>query len=357
MSRRDIQIQRFIEQILTTEPIELDCLAVLDIVERYVESHVFGRDVGRLGVDVPLHFKHCPDCAEMFAVLAELAQLEASDLLPDINSLWNQLAGMTAPAIGGNPDPAAAGAAAGAAIAVRPASVGLLSLGDAATSPGTVTSGTVPAASSAPGATNVALQGPSLWQRLRHLFFGDAAATAAAGSQGRRPVGAAAGTVRAGAFPVFASVVALALGLGWWHAEQRADDLEARLQALDTRLSVVAERASEHTEMIAMLQRLDRVKGNRSPSGAWVKVHYSPTYGEAMVLMGKLPKIARGQKLEGWLMRNGFPPQSTGVVPDEVMHEADYWTIPCSTPMKDATTFMLTLEPEHTEVVSVALAP
>jgi hypothetical protein len=367
MSRREFQIQSFIEQILTTEPIELDCLAVLDIVERYVESHVLGRESGGLGALVPLHFKQCPDCAEMFAVLSELARLEASDLLPDIPSLWNELAAMTVPTSGGNPDPVMAGAVAGTVTgtavgalpdAARTDAARTSALADPSASTavaGGAAEAHVPVRPSSP--TSAAVRGPSIWQQLRRFFFGDAAVAAGDGRAGHRPTGATAGNLGRRAVPVFASIVVLGLGLGWWRAEQRANGLEGRLQAVEAKLTRVAENANEHTQMIAMLQRLDQVKGARSPNGAWVKVHFSPTYGEAMVLMGKLPKIAQGQRIEGWLMQDGSPPLSTGVVPDEVMHEAGFWTIPCSTPMRDATKFMLTVEPEHTEVVSVALAP
>ncbi len=350
MTKGIAHVQRFIEQILSTEAEELDCLGVLGIVERYVDLHAAGIDPVKLLPGLPLHFKHCPDCADMYAVLLDLAQMEASNLLPDIDALWRDLEAMTLPRSGA----ASAKGAILSGMLAGPASA--LAVGTAGPQADPTM---IEAASTAPSPSQAMLPTPprdSMLVRWRRFFFGAAAAPAARAEAAQSPAGRPAPGWGALAL---ASVVAIGLGLGWWQADARGRAARGRLTAMRAMLLDQARREiGDNPEMADILSKVDRVTVGRSEDGVWVRVFYSPNYDRAVVFLGEMPKLARGQQLEGWLQRSGAPAKSTGKMTAAALSADEfYWAIPCRGPISDDTTFVLTLEPDHEPVVSVALGP
>jgi len=94
---RQEQIQRLIERFLTTEPHELDCATVTEIIARYVDAEVLGQDARTMAPGLPKHFLECPHCAEMYLALFQLAEMEAGACMPDLAELWREIEAATRP--------------------------------------------------------------------------------------------------------------------------------------------------------------------------------------------------------------------------------------------------------------------
>lgn len=89
--RNRVQAREFLQWVLGTEDTELDCAGLMAIIDRYVESQVFGSGTEPGTESVPLHLRQCPDCGRLVAALTQLVALEARGSLPEIDELWSEL--------------------------------------------------------------------------------------------------------------------------------------------------------------------------------------------------------------------------------------------------------------------------
>jgi hypothetical protein len=89
-SPRD-RARHFLHTLVTTRDSEVDCEAVMQVIARYVEVEARGDCPSVVADGLPLHFQHCPHCAEMYRALLHLAELEAGGRLPDLDELWVDL--------------------------------------------------------------------------------------------------------------------------------------------------------------------------------------------------------------------------------------------------------------------------
>ena len=82
----------FMQAIFCTEETEIDCARFLDVVARYVDSEVEGRDPLLVEPQFAHHAGLCPECAELDQTLLRVADLEFSGRLPQTDALWDELA-------------------------------------------------------------------------------------------------------------------------------------------------------------------------------------------------------------------------------------------------------------------------
>jgi len=330
MTTRESHRRRFIEQIISTQPDELDCAAVVAVIDRYVDLKADGNDPSDLAPGLPLHLQHCPDCADMYAALLMLVELEANDHLPDVDALWRDIASVARP----------------------------------------------PPAPSPPVAmAQTSVAGDTLFRRVaRRLRGGSRPAPLA--EAGVAAVGAGL-VLPAWALPALATV-SIVLGAGWWRSDGRAARAEAQLAAAQARLNAAEQRSlpvrhalekalaeledangelADYSDVVEVMRQVDQHDFRRNADGSWARVFFNPNQRRALVFMGGIPEPKAGQTVEGWLVHAGAGALSTGVVPHEVMQTAECWAIDGDGPMGDSTTFVLTLEPEHTPIVSVPLIP
>jgi hypothetical protein len=89
--REDRQRARLLRAIQLTQNVEIDCTTCLDRVPVYVERVLSGADAAQDMPDVHVHLALCQDCHEEYEALRDVAELDASDGLPDKSSLLRQL--------------------------------------------------------------------------------------------------------------------------------------------------------------------------------------------------------------------------------------------------------------------------
>ena len=85
------QLIQWIERTYATAPVELDCDQLQALLPALVDSEIAGED---LSVRFPLalaHFAQCPDCAEEYRALCEVARLEAQHRLPEVEASLEQI--------------------------------------------------------------------------------------------------------------------------------------------------------------------------------------------------------------------------------------------------------------------------
>ncbi len=93
----------FMLAIFCTEDTEIDCARFLDVVARYVDSEVEGRDPLLVEPGLAHHAGLCRECADLYDALLQVADLEVTGRLPHTDALWDELAAMarlTPPAAG-----------------------------------------------------------------------------------------------------------------------------------------------------------------------------------------------------------------------------------------------------------------
>jgi hypothetical protein len=74
-----------------TQNVEIDCTTCLDRVPVYVERALSGANAAQDMPDVHVHLALCQDCYEEYEALRDVAELDASDGLPEKASLLQQL--------------------------------------------------------------------------------------------------------------------------------------------------------------------------------------------------------------------------------------------------------------------------
>jgi hypothetical protein len=76
-ARKDIdpkRLEEWLRAISTTEPEEIDCDALSEVIEEAVEAAAAGADVRSLLPSVAVHLDHCPDCRDWYDTLVDWVQ-------------------------------------------------------------------------------------------------------------------------------------------------------------------------------------------------------------------------------------------------------------------------------------------
>jgi hypothetical protein len=100
----DGRAQQLIAALMAEEE-HIDCQAFLDVIATYVDFEVSGGDLGALEPGVTSHLFDCPPCAELYASLSQIARLEASGALPEVDDLLADLeSGLMLPGVVASPE-------------------------------------------------------------------------------------------------------------------------------------------------------------------------------------------------------------------------------------------------------------
>lgn len=79
------QFLHWLNQVYSTREAEIGCDRLQEVLPTFVDLEVTGQPPPKeLAEEVRSHLAHCPDCAEEYAGLLALAQLEAQGHLPEI---------------------------------------------------------------------------------------------------------------------------------------------------------------------------------------------------------------------------------------------------------------------------------
>ncbi len=95
--------EQSIERVYRTGENELDCQALQDLLPRYIEVEIAGGDAAGQFPGARAHLDQCPDCAEEYAGLRQVAKLEARGGLPEAEDLLAQFPEEPQPEAGGTP--------------------------------------------------------------------------------------------------------------------------------------------------------------------------------------------------------------------------------------------------------------
>ncbi len=80
-------VTRSIERVYATGDGEIDCDTLQAQLASYVQSEISGGNQAARFPAVEAHLKQCPDCAEEYRALKQVAQLEARNALPQAGEL------------------------------------------------------------------------------------------------------------------------------------------------------------------------------------------------------------------------------------------------------------------------------
>jgi hypothetical protein len=68
------RLQKWLNDIVSTEPEEVDCVALEDMLEQLVAIGASGQDVREVLPRIALHLDHCPECGEWYETIVALAR-------------------------------------------------------------------------------------------------------------------------------------------------------------------------------------------------------------------------------------------------------------------------------------------
>ncbi|HKZ83167.1 MAG TPA: hypothetical protein VJ793_05870 [Anaerolineae bacterium] len=74
----------WLERIYTTAEVEMDCEQFQALLSAYVDLEIAGQGAAPYLAQVKAHLAQCPDCAEEYAGLRKVAELEARGRLPKV---------------------------------------------------------------------------------------------------------------------------------------------------------------------------------------------------------------------------------------------------------------------------------
>lgn len=92
-----IHLIEWLERIYATAEAETDCEQLQAILPTVVEFEIAGGDVLGRFPQVKAHLAQCPDCAEEYAGLREVARLESRGRLPQVEEILAQFEEEPAP--------------------------------------------------------------------------------------------------------------------------------------------------------------------------------------------------------------------------------------------------------------------
>ena len=84
-------LKRWIHNIFTTQDEEIACDQACEALSHYVEMEISGEDAASLLPDVSDHLEQCPECAESYEALLEIACLAVEDALPEADELMEDV--------------------------------------------------------------------------------------------------------------------------------------------------------------------------------------------------------------------------------------------------------------------------
>ena len=84
------QLVQWLERTYATADSELDCDQLQAILPAFVDLEIAGAHPADRFPLVPAHFAQCPDCAEEYEGLRQVARLEAQHRLPEAEESLNQ---------------------------------------------------------------------------------------------------------------------------------------------------------------------------------------------------------------------------------------------------------------------------
>ena len=76
------RLAEWLHRIYSTGEAEIDCDRLHEILPAYVDDDIAGHDLAALFPQAQIHLQQCPDCAEEYRSLREVARLEAQGRLP-----------------------------------------------------------------------------------------------------------------------------------------------------------------------------------------------------------------------------------------------------------------------------------
>lgn len=88
---------RWLERIYVTAETEMDCEQLQAILPAYVEFEIAGGDPQARFPKAKAHLAQCPDCAEEYAGLRKVVDLEARGRLPQVEESLAQFDTVPAP--------------------------------------------------------------------------------------------------------------------------------------------------------------------------------------------------------------------------------------------------------------------
>jgi hypothetical protein len=91
----DDQARRLIEFLLAPDAEALDCDSVREALGHYADLKVRGQPMDVWMPGVAAHLEECSACNDRFEAIAELAHFEATEGLPEVDTLWAGLADVT----------------------------------------------------------------------------------------------------------------------------------------------------------------------------------------------------------------------------------------------------------------------
>ena len=81
------RFERWLRNIYETQDVEISCTECFDLVSRFVETEISGRDVVAELPQVKQHLDQCRACREEYEILRDLRRLEKEGDLPSLDDL------------------------------------------------------------------------------------------------------------------------------------------------------------------------------------------------------------------------------------------------------------------------------
>jgi len=84
------QLYQWIRRIYKTQPQEVDCDALYEVLAHFVDLKISGEDVARLLPLVQQHLDQCPNCYELYEALEAVVRTEVEGRLLEVSPPWVQ---------------------------------------------------------------------------------------------------------------------------------------------------------------------------------------------------------------------------------------------------------------------------
>ena len=83
------RFETWLRNIYETQDVEISCTECFDLVSRFVEVEISGRDVVAELPQVKQHLDQCRACREEYEILRDLRRLEEDGDVPSLDDLQN----------------------------------------------------------------------------------------------------------------------------------------------------------------------------------------------------------------------------------------------------------------------------
>ncbi len=95
MTRKEFR--KSVQRIYSTMDNEIDCEAVANILPRYIDAEIAGREPAKEFPQVHAHLSQCPDCQEEYRGTLQVARLASQDALPAAEEIASEWGGESVP--------------------------------------------------------------------------------------------------------------------------------------------------------------------------------------------------------------------------------------------------------------------